>query len=126
MPSPSTNNSTHPDFPNNTEVVNTSLRSHYYGQRGVVCGSGPSKRSTSTHAVVYVRWPSGDRFKYFPNSLAIAPKKESEYRVSHRTQGKRKVQVHEVPATVRPCPSIFQRLAASRSQTANNASEVVS
>lgn len=100
--------STHPDFPNNTKVINIHPRSQFFGQRGVVYGSGPSQTNVSTHAVVYVAWPDGERHAYFPSRLALAPAEESSYKVSSRTRDGRRVTIHEVASSKRPRPTIFE------------------
>lgn len=105
--------STHPDFPNGTEVINCSPRSGYFGQRGIVYGSGPSKNNDSGNAVIFVTWPDGQKHSYFPSRLSIAPKNEKAYKISSRTREGKRVTIHEVPAEKRSRPNIFARLTQS-------------
>lgn len=108
--------STHPDFPNQSLVVNIIPTSKYFGCIGTVYGSGPSKSQTHTrHAVLYVRWPDGERYKYFPKSLAFAPPPEANYRVSSTNRGGKKVQIHKIPPVKRGAPTIFERYALQQS-----------
>ena len=110
--------SVHPDFPNKMEVINTNRASRYFGYRGVVYGSGPSKANPNNpQSVIYVCWPDGERFKYFAKSLAPAPLKESEYKVSTTIRAGKKVQVHHVPSAKRGRPTLFERLAAKTGTT---------
>lgn len=112
--------SSHPDFPNDTEVINIHPRSEFFGQRGLVYGSGPSQKNPSSFAVVFVKWPDGERHSYFPSRLAIAPLQESKYKVSKNTRDKKLIMTHEVPATKRPRPTIFElaeKAKSSRSAT---------
>lgn len=100
--------STHPDFPNGTEVINVSPRSAFFGHRGKVYGSGPSKANDSTCATIFVAWPGGERHSYFPSRLAHAPLAEFKYKIRARTDNGKRITVHEVPATKRPRPTIFE------------------
>jgi hypothetical protein len=100
--------STHPDFADGLEVVCIKKTSAYYGQRGVVYGSGATKKDPSnTSAVIYVRWPNGARNGYLAKRLSPAPKNEIAYRISTKNKGKTKVEIHEVPAS-KNRPTIFE------------------
>lgn len=103
--------STHPEFPNGTEVINISPKSSFFGHHGIVYGSGPSQKNASSDAVIFVTWPSGDKHSYFPKRLALAPAKEHEYKVGNsRVKDGKKITVHEILAEKRSRPTIFTRL----------------
>lgn len=109
MSAPANSASTHPDFPNGTEVYNEKVTSQFFGQKGVVYGSGPSPKNPSTSAVVWVRWPDGSHFGYLPQRLGKVPAVESSYLVTSVKKGTRKVSVHEVRENKFGRQTIFQR-----------------
>lgn len=110
------NNSTHPEFPNGTTVINVRQNSKYFGQRGAVYGSGPSKKHpNSDAAIIYVCWEGGARNGYFPSRLALAPKAVAEYRVVNKTDGKKKIGIYQIPASKRPRPTILQQATVNES-----------
>lgn len=117
MSATASSTSTHLEFPNGTEVINISPKSIFFGQRGVVYGSGPSRGNTSTSATIFVSWPSGEKHSYFPSRLAPAPSKEADYKVGNvSNRGGRKVTIHEIRVEKRARPTIFTRLSTKQSQ----------